>query len=77
VQIIVYPSAIGTEPTDPDYNSYPHWCRTMLGHSAANMVGLGERGGCCSGPEQPDRASRMLWQQPLRLGMDMHRDGAM
>eukprot|EP00877_Chromochloris_zofingiensis_P004976 jgi/Chrzof1/1447/Cz10g08090.t1 len=39
-EVIFYPTAIGTEPTDPSYNSYPHWARTMLGHAAANMVGV-------------------------------------
>ena len=45
VQIIFYPSAIGTEPENPGYSSYPHWTRTMIGHAAANMVG-GWVGGC-------------------------------
>lgn len=37
-EVIIYPSAIGSEPTNPDYCSYPHWTRTMLGHAAANLV---------------------------------------
>uniref|UniRef100_A0A7S0URF8 CN hydrolase domain-containing protein n=1 Tax=Polytomella parva TaxID=51329 RepID=A0A7S0URF8_9CHLO len=37
-EIILYPTAIGSEPLDPGYNSYPHWIRTMQGHSAANLV---------------------------------------
>ncbi|GAB4818276.1 hypothetical protein N2152v2_005322 [Parachlorella kessleri] len=37
-EIIFYPSAIGTEPENPGYSSYPHWTRTMIGHAAANMV---------------------------------------
>jgi len=36
--ILFYPSAIGSEPTDSTINSYPHWIRTMQGHAAANMV---------------------------------------
>lgn len=38
LQLIFFPSAIGSEPDDPGYNSYPHWVRTMLGHAAANLV---------------------------------------
>lgn len=37
-ELIVYPSAIGSEPTDPGYDSSGHWQRVMQGHAAANMV---------------------------------------
>lgn len=37
-ELIVYPSAIGSEPTAPGYDSCAHWQRTMQGHAAANMV---------------------------------------
>ena len=37
-QVLMYPTAIGSEPENPSYNSYPHWCRTMLGHSGANII---------------------------------------
>ena len=37
-ELIVYPSAIGSEPADPDYQSLGHWQRVMQGHAAANMV---------------------------------------
>ncbi len=40
----MYPSAIGTEPENPGYNSYPHWARVMIGHAAANMVGKNREG---------------------------------
>lgn len=36
--IILYPTAIGSEPQDPTLNSADHWQRTMQGHAAANMV---------------------------------------
>lgn len=36
--VILYPTAIGTEPTDRSYSSKGHWHRTMQGHAAANMV---------------------------------------
>ena len=37
-QILFYPTAIGSEPKYPDYDSKPHWQRVMQGHAAANMV---------------------------------------
>ncbi len=36
--ILLYPTAIGSEPKMPDYDSQPHWQRTMQGHSAANVI---------------------------------------
>lgn len=35
--VILYPTAIGTEPQDPTINSADHWQRTMQGHAAANV----------------------------------------
>ncbi len=37
-EVILYPTAIGSEPTDPDYDSQPHWTRVMQGHAAANIL---------------------------------------
>ena len=36
--LIFYPTAIGSEPLDPNLNSLKHWQRTMQGHAAANMT---------------------------------------
>eukprot|EP00934_Nitzschia_sp_Nitz4_P008044 Nitzschia sp. Nitz4//scaffold349_size16934//14462//15593//NITZ4_008850-RA/size16934-snap-gene-0.3-mRNA-1//-1//CDS//3329548713//8034//frame0 len=36
--VLLYPTAIGSEPQDPTINSADHWQRTMQGHAAANMV---------------------------------------
>lgn len=35
--VILYPTAIGTEPQDPCINSADHWQRVMQGHAAANV----------------------------------------
>lgn len=35
--ILLYPTAIGSEPTMPSLDSSAHWQRTMQGHAAANM----------------------------------------
>lgn len=37
-EILLYPTAIGSEPDDASYDSQGHWRRTMQGHAAANMV---------------------------------------
>lgn len=37
-EVLLYPTAIGTEPADASLDSAPHWQRTMQGHAAANMV---------------------------------------
>jgi N-carbamoylputrescine amidase len=39
-EILMYPTAIGSEPHEPDLDSSGHWQRTMQGHSAANCVPL-------------------------------------
>lgn len=36
--ILLYPTAIGSEPQDPLTQSKGHWQRTMMGHAAANMA---------------------------------------
>lgn len=39
--ILVYPTAIGSEPFPaPNVSSYGHWARVMQGHAAANMMPL-------------------------------------
>ena len=37
-EVIFYPTAIGSEPQNPDLDSKDHWQTTMRGHAAANMV---------------------------------------
>ncbi len=37
-ELLLYPSAIGSEPTAPGHDSRPHWERCMCGHAAANLV---------------------------------------
>ncbi|HVJ43382.1 MAG TPA: N-carbamoylputrescine amidase [Dongiaceae bacterium] len=39
-EILVYPTAIGSEPVDDSYSSADHWQRVMQGHAGANMVPL-------------------------------------
>ncbi|BCS89755.1 N-carbamoylputrescine amidase [Pseudodesulfovibrio sediminis] len=36
--VLMYPTAIGSEPTMPECDSMPHWRRTQQGHAAANVM---------------------------------------
>ncbi len=38
--LLLYPTAIGSEPLSPGYDSSAHWRRAMQGHAAANMIPL-------------------------------------
>lgn len=37
-EMLLYPTAIGSEPADPAYDSQPHWEMVMRGHAAANIM---------------------------------------
>jgi N-carbamoylputrescine amidase len=37
-ELLLYPTAIGSEPQDPALDSSGHWRRVMQGHAAANLV---------------------------------------
>ena len=39
-EVLMFPTAIGSEPKAPELDSSAHWRRTMQGHAAANMVPL-------------------------------------
>ncbi len=39
-EMLMFPTAIGSEPEAPEVNSAPHWRRVMQGHAAANIMPL-------------------------------------
>ena len=39
-EVLMFPTAIGSEPAIPDLDSAGHWRRTMQGHAAANIMPL-------------------------------------
>ena len=39
-EVLLYPTAIGSEPPAPDYDSQPHWEICMRGHAGCNIVPL-------------------------------------
>jgi N-carbamoylputrescine amidase len=39
-EVLLYPTAIGSEPQDATIDSSAHWQRTMQGHAAANIMPL-------------------------------------
>ena len=38
--ILFYPTAIGSEPEEPELDSRDSWQRVMIGHAVANSVGV-------------------------------------
>jgi N-carbamoylputrescine amidase len=36
--VLFYPTAIGSEPTEPDFDSRPSWQRAMQGHAVCNVT---------------------------------------
>ena len=39
-EVLMYPTAIGSEPPDPSWESSAHWQRVMQGHAGANLMPL-------------------------------------
>lgn len=39
-ELLLYPTAIGSEPPDPTWDSCGHWQRVMQGHAGANLMPL-------------------------------------
>ncbi len=37
-EMLLYPTAIGSEPPSPGYDSQPHWETVMRGHAGANIM---------------------------------------
>lgn len=37
-EVLLYPTAIGSEPQNPTWDSSAHWQRVMQGHAAANLL---------------------------------------
>ena len=37
-ELLFYPTAIGSEPEEPDIDSKAHWQTVMQGHAGANMT---------------------------------------
>src|SRR5262245_31219025 len=38
--VLLYPTAIGSEPEEPDFDSRDAWQRVMIGHAVANQVAV-------------------------------------
>lgn len=37
-ELLLYPTAIGSEPENPELDSKDHWQRCMMGHAACNLI---------------------------------------
>ena len=64
--ILLYPTAIGSEPNNPDFDSRDHWQRTMQGHAAANMVALAASNR--TGVEENDTATMTFYGSSFIAG---------
>ena len=53
-EILLYPTAIGSEPPNPDYDSSTHWQNVMRGHAAANIMPV------LAAPSSPTTRARSL-----------------
>ena len=56
-ELLLYPTAIGSEPQDPTIDSAAHWQRVMQGHAAANIM--------------PVIASNRIGTEPGRKGTEL------
>ncbi|GEO85183.1 MULTISPECIES: N-carbamoylputrescine amidase [Alphaproteobacteria] len=56
-ELLLYPTAIGSEPQDPTIDSAAHWQRVMQGHAAANLM--------------PVIASNRIGLEPGRKGTEL------
>ncbi len=56
-EVLMYPTAIGSELLDPDWDSSGHWQRVMQGHAGANLL--------------PLVASNRIGTEPGRKGTEM------
>jgi N-carbamoylputrescine amidase len=78
-EAILYPTAIGSEPTDPGFDSSGPWRRVMQGHAAANVVPVAAANRI--GHEQGDRwamdfyGSSFIADEGGALVADAGRDG--
>ena len=76
-ELLLYPTAIGSEPPNPDYDSSTHWQNAMRGHAAANIMPLAASNRVGKETAPDGRWDHFLW--PLlhfRLaGRKARRDG--
>jgi N-carbamoylputrescine amidase len=81
-ELLLYPTAIGSEPPNPGYDSSTHWQNAMRGHAAANIVPLAasNRVGKETAPDGRwdqfyGRSFISDWQGEKLAEMDRHEEG--
>jgi N-carbamoylputrescine amidase len=79
-EMLLYPTAIGSEPPAPGYDSQPHWEIVMRGHAAANILPViaSNRIGTETAPEGVDvtfYGSSFISDQTGQLVAKASRDG--
>jgi N-carbamoylputrescine amidase len=72
-ELLLYPTAIGSEPEDPEVDSKAHWQRCMQGHAACNLIRIASNR---IGMEmEDDRTSFSTVRRSLRMHGCGHRAG--
>jgi N-carbamoylputrescine amidase len=65
-ELLLYPTAIGSEPQDGGLDSQPHWTRVMQGHAGANLIPLVASNRI--GTEQGERFSQSFYGSSFIAG---------
>ena len=79
-EMLLYPTAIGSEPFQPEHDSQPHWEMAMRGHAAANIMPVAASNRI--GREEQQRrevtfyGSSFISDQTGQLAAKASRDGA-
>ena len=63
--ILFYPTAIGTEPHDPDLDTSRLWRRAMIGHAVSNVVPVVAANRIGTEPHDPDLDTSRLWRRAM------------
>jgi len=63
-EILLYPTAIGSEPQDPTLDTAPRWRRAMLGHAVANVIPV------CAANRIGDEAGQVFYGESFIAGCD-------
>ena len=69
-EVLFFPTAIGSEPPDPSWDSAGHWQRVMQGHAGANLMPLvaANRVGHEVGDDRPRSRSTARRSSPTSRG---------
>ena len=73
-ELLLYPTAIGSEPEEPDQDSRDPWRRVMIGHAVANAIPVAAANRVGIEGTQRFFGSSFICDQRGDLNADMDRD---